>query len=58
MINCVSLGKTPWFPPKKLAELGVKVSIGRKFWKEKPEEEENEHRLKRLIACHLPQRRW
>ncbi|KAF7539204.1 hypothetical protein G7054_g2353 [Neopestalotiopsis clavispora] len=26
MVNCVSLGKTPWFPPKKLAELGVKAS--------------------------------
>ncbi|KAK6215906.1 hypothetical protein LQW54_004086 [Pestalotiopsis sp. IQ-011] len=26
-INCVSLGKTPWFPPKKLAELGVKLTI-------------------------------
>ncbi|ETS86110.1 hypothetical protein PFICI_04135 [Pestalotiopsis fici W106-1] len=28
MINCVSLGKTPWFPPKKLAELGLAIYPG------------------------------
>ncbi|KAI1847514.1 hypothetical protein JX266_006366 [Neoarthrinium moseri] len=27
LINCVSLGKTPWFPPEKLGELGVKLAI-------------------------------
>lgn len=27
MVNCVSLGKTPWFPPATLGSWGVKLAI-------------------------------
>jgi 2-methylisocitrate lyase-like PEP mutase family enzyme len=27
LVNCVTLGKTPWFPPATLGEWGVKIAI-------------------------------